>query len=147
MHADCNRAANHVGIRRKNGLGLLILHQFHRHEQPLPPYVANDGAFLGNAPQAGFQVPPHGFGIGNELIFFEDGNDFGRNGAGKRIGGVRMSMTETSAVDDRLDPAELARIEREFDDLIDKTVQGRAQVRAMQGKPAAPVRVAAVREG
>jgi hypothetical protein len=64
----------------------------------------------------------------------------------KEVGDVADALREGLADDDRLDRTELARIEREFDDLIDKTVQGRAQVRAMQGKPAAPVRVAAVRE-
>lgn len=64
----------------------------------------------------------------------------------KEVGDVADALREGLADDEQLDADELARIERELDDLIDKAVQGRAQVRAMQGKPAAPVRVAAVRE-
>ena len=45
--------------------------------------------------------------------------------------------------DGALDERELAALEKEFDDVIEKAVQGRAQVRAMQGKQAAPVRLAA----
>lgn len=45
--------------------------------------------------------------------------------------------------DGTLDQAELAALEKEFDDVVEKAAQGRAQVRAMQGKQAAPVRLAA----
>lgn len=64
----------------------------------------------------------------------------------KEVGDVADALREGLADDDRLDHAELAKIERELDELIDKAAQGRAQVRAMQGKAAAPVRVAAVGE-
>ena len=43
--------------------------------------------------------------------------------------------------DGELDPEELAALECEFDDVVEKAVLGRAQVRAMQGKKAAPVRL------
>lgn len=64
----------------------------------------------------------------------------------KEVGDVADALRLGLADDDRLDPAELAKIERELDELIDKAAQGRAQVRAMQGKRAAPVRVVAVGE-
>ncbi|MAQ30902.1 MAG: hypothetical protein CL950_13240 [Erythrobacter sp.] len=64
----------------------------------------------------------------------------------KEVGDVADALREGLADDDRLDHAELAKIERELDELIDKAAQGRAQVRAMQGKAAAPVGVAAVGE-
>ncbi|MEH6722776.1 MAG: phage regulatory CII family protein [Qipengyuania sp.] len=64
----------------------------------------------------------------------------------KEVGDVADALRVGLADDDRLDTVELAKIERELDELIDKAAQGRAQVRAMQGKPAAPVRMAAVRE-
>lgn len=64
----------------------------------------------------------------------------------KEVGDVADALREGLADDDHLSARELARLERELDDLIDKAVQGRAQVRAMQGKPAAPARMEAVRE-
>lgn len=59
----------------------------------------------------------------------------------KEVGDVADALREGLADDDELDNAELAKIERELDELIDKAVQGRAQVRAMQGKRAAPTRL------
>lgn len=59
----------------------------------------------------------------------------------KEVGDVADALREGLADDDELDNAELAKIERELDELIDKAVQGRAQVRAMQGKRAAPARL------
>lgn len=64
----------------------------------------------------------------------------------KEVGDVADALREGLADDDALDSGELARIEREMDELIDKAVQGRAQVRAMQGKPAATPRPVAVQE-
>lgn len=64
----------------------------------------------------------------------------------KEVGDVADALREGLADDDKLDANELARIEQQYDELIDKAVQGRAQVRAMQGKPAAVARPVAVRE-
>lgn len=58
----------------------------------------------------------------------------------KEVGDVADALRAGMA-DGALIDSELSRIEREFDDLIDKAVQGRAQVRAMQGKPVVPTAV------
>ena len=64
----------------------------------------------------------------------------------KEVGDVADALRAGMA-DGELDNDELARIERELDELIDRAVQGRAQVRAMQGKPVAPAaRAVPVRE-